>query len=570
MTQTPVERYAPENTEGEHQIFGPPGTGKTTTLSRWIERAVKAFGSTEVILTSFTKAAATELVSRGLPILPDNIATLHAHCYRAMHKPTIVETDKDLIKTWNTNHAQWALGAGNVDVDDPLADEAPQGATPGDELFSKYQLLRARMAEWRIYPLVRAFAEAWEDFKRETHSIDFTDMIDVAAREINYAPGNPSVIFVDEAQDMTKLEWSVVRKWGKRAKHFVVAGDDDQCVYNFKGASPETFFETDLPDSRKHVLEQSHRVPQAVHQAANRWIAALTKRKEKVYRPRVDKDGKIVSGELRWLGNASFLQPRNMIDDAENYLADGKSVMFLATCAYMLNDLKKDLRIRGHVFHNPYRRKRGDWNPLGRGKGIEALLAYLRPRLHADRQFDESIESLRALVNTPLWTKHELCTWLDQLSVSAFLNRGAKKQIEECEKENDEAVFGIDFEGWLKDTNELITMANGDLGWFMEHVTKANQSKYDYLCNVFEKRGAKALTDKPRIIIGTIHSVKGGESDVVYLMPDLSRRGYESWSNFNTRDEVIRQMYVGMTRCRETLVITNPGSEYYVKGLHRI
>jgi superfamily I DNA/RNA helicase len=111
-------------------------------------------------------------------------------------------------------------------------------------------------------------------------------------------------------------------------------------------------------------------------------------------------------------------------------------------------------------------------------------------------------------------------------------------------------------------------MANGHLGWFMDNIAKANQKKFDYLCTIVEKHRA-ALKMVPPIIIGTIHSVKGGEADVVYLMPDLSRRGYENWSVPDGRDETIRQFYVGMTRCKETLVVTAPGSEYYIRGLNK-
>jgi DNA helicase II / ATP-dependent DNA helicase PcrA len=567
--QAPVDAYQPDQARGEHQIYGAPGTGKTSTLSVWIERAAQAYGSDRVLLTSFTKAAAAELAGRKLPIPPDRIATLHAHAYRAIGKPKLIETDKDLLKQWNEAHPHMALGVGSVDVDDPLADEMPQGAGAGDEVFSKYQLLRARLRDWRMFPLVRAFGEVWEDFKKQTGSIDFTDMIELAYENVYFAPGNPLVMFVDEAQDLTANEWRLVRKWGKQALHFIVAGDDDQCIYAFKGASPETFFEADLPEDRKHILKQSHRVPQIVHAMANRWIAALSKRQPKEYRPRVDRDtGQIVQGDLRWLGDATFLQVRSLLNDAEHYLNDGKSVMFLTTCAYMLGEIKKELRNRGHVFHNPYRHKRGDWNPLGKGKGVAALLAYMAPQLRGLGKVDANGEGWRTVGTNRLWTRDELLTFISELSVSQFLVRGAKKQIEGWE---DEAQpFGVEYDGMLQDTLDLIKMANGDLAWFLEKTAKTNQSKYDYLCNVVTHRGHQVLTEQPRIVIGTIHSVKGGEADVVYLMPDLSRRGYDAWCNPHMRDEVIRQLYVGMTRCRDTLVICNPASEYYVKGLHRI
>jgi len=59
-----------------------------------------------------------------------------------------------------------------------------------------------------------------------------------------------------------------------------------------------------------------------------------------------------------------------------------------------------------------------------------------------------------------------------------------------------------------------------------------------------------------------VHSVKGGQADVVYLLPDLSkaaRRQFVKGSGI-VKDSVIRQMYVGMTRAAEELVICGPST----------
>ena len=71
-----------------------------------------------------------------------------------------------------------------------------------------------------------------------------------------------------------------------------------------------------------------------------------------------------------------------------------------------------------------------------------------------------------------------------------------------------------------------------------------------------KRHGREGLTEEPRIILGTIHSVKGGEADVVVLWPDLSAAGALEYGRAgNSRDSVIRQFYVGMTRAREVLYI---------------
>lgn len=83
-------------------------------------------------------------------------------------------------------------------------------------------------------------------------------------------------------------------------------------------------------------------------------------------------------------------------------------------------------------------------------------------------------------------------------------------------------------------------------------VFKRAQSPLD----VAGAHGPAALIDVPRVVVGTIHSVKGGEADVVYLFADLSGEADRQYQRTGPpRDAVIRQFYVGMTRARQTLYI---------------
>ncbi len=552
-----------ENQDGEWQVYGSPGCGKTTHMTRQITRAAQKFGSDNILVASFTTSAAQELVSRDLPLKKEQVATLHAHAYRSIGKPRILETDKELLNEWNTKHPQFLIGKAGADVDNPHDDGQIDESGEGNEALAKYQLMRARRSERWLSATVKDFAARWEKFKADTSSIDYTDMIALALDRVPYAPGNPNVMFIDEAQDLTALEWALVRKWGKFAEHLIVAGDDDQCIYGFKGADAAKFYDANLPDSHKYILTQSYRVPQRVHAVANRWVRLLSNRQEKEYLPRVDVNGDPVNGQVRWLPDASYQQVDKILEDAEFYLKEGKTIMILASCAYMLNNLKAALRSAGLPFHNPFRKKRGDWSPLGQGKGIAALLAYLAPALKGWR-VQNNVESWQRMIDAKLWTKEELDSWLSAMSISTFLKRGAGKEIEEA----DQPPTGHDFARMLDQPEDFVQMVNGHLGWFMNHLQKANKNKFDYICTIVEKHGVQALKMTPPITIGTIHSVKGGEADIVYLLPDISKRAYDNWSLVEGKDEIIRQFYVGMTRCKESLIVTEPGSDFYIRGLN--
>ena len=76
---------------------------------------------------------------------------------------------------------------------------------------------------------VEAFAQRWKEWKEESGLMDFTDLIETCLEEVSTAPGNPNVVFVDEAQDLDLLEMSLIRKWGQKAGSLYIVGDPDQC-----------------------------------------------------------------------------------------------------------------------------------------------------------------------------------------------------------------------------------------------------------------------------------------------------------------------------------------------------
>ena len=122
---------------------------------------------------------------------------------------------------------------------DQSAAEFQHQTLVGDELYRQMQILRARMAPPEQWPgRVRRFAEAWTEWKRRLRLSDFTDLIEDALHDLKTAPGRPSVIVADEAQDLSRLQLALLRQWGHNAEYLLMAMDDDQTIYVFTGASP--------------------------------------------------------------------------------------------------------------------------------------------------------------------------------------------------------------------------------------------------------------------------------------------------------------------------------------------
>jgi len=285
----------------EFRVFGPPGTGKTTYLARQIERARKIHGGERIFVTSFTRAAAIEIASRVGIILPKaSVGTLHAHCYRALDFPELAENH---ISEFNAKHPDLAVSA-DVDVDDPF--DVQPAAAPGAESYQEMQRLRSMLVPPEMWPTnVRILYNAWEDWKRGDNLLDFTDLLEIALKDISYAPNNPAVGFVDEAQDMTPLQFALVRKWGSKMETLVLVGDEDQCLYQFSGASPDSMLDPPLPNDHIIVLGKSYRVPQSVLSWSENIISKVERRQIKEYKPR-EEDGKVV------IANASYMAFKEM------------------------------------------------------------------------------------------------------------------------------------------------------------------------------------------------------------------------------------------------------------------
>ena len=106
--------------------------------------------------------------------------------------------------------------------------------------------------------------QIYEDYKKvgkEKALIDFDDMIGRAIQEVSFPP--LKILIIDEAQDCTPLQWSVIYKLAQNARRIYLAGDDDQAIYEWNGADPRYF--TRFFPGRKVRLRKTRRFGKAIH-----------------------------------------------------------------------------------------------------------------------------------------------------------------------------------------------------------------------------------------------------------------------------------------------------------------
>lgn len=528
-------RAARAAVEREYRTIGPPGTGKTTWVSKQMKRAADAGGAANVLVASLTKAAAEEIAGRDSPVPRKNIGTLHSHAYTAIGKPKLCLKDKALMAQWNEEHPLWKLGGDNDMDDNEFA-----GVSEGDKLLLAYSSERSRLTNPETWTVeLRAFSHAWEDFKRETSSIDYTDMIELARDNTESAPGDPHFMFLDEAQDVDRMQMQLVRIWAKNCLKLIVVGDPDQNLYEWRGTDATSFSDPPLPEDRTRVLEQSYRVPAAVHAFATSWIQKSSTHLKAEYRPRD------AAGELEEI-LLPVSNPIGLPDMIEKEIEAGRTCMVLTSCAYMLHAVKDVISAAAIPYHNPYRLKKHGWNPL-------RLQARVRAFLAPDEEF--AGEAAR------LWNWKELERWTGIVRTKGLVRHGRKKLIVEKAKDTpDKLVTPAELHDLFEN---LEAIPIGDLKWFQSVGLASMPKSVEYVTRCAERHGKKVIDETPKVVIGTIHSVKGGEADTVFLFPDISRQGARSLQTREGFDAMVRQFYVGMTRAREKLVVcrqhTRPG-----------
>lgn len=539
----------------EHRIVGPPGCGKTTYLKRQFENAGEHYRTDELFACSLTRAAAHEIASRVAGVPERNIGTLHSHAYRALKYPKIVETAEGL-REWNQFCGTGAWRISNRHAADPENAQPEPTAidTTGAELMQHVGVLRQRMVDRRLWPAApSAFMRRWEQFKAETGRVDFTDLIEMALEGVSEIDGC-AVLFIDEAQDLSRLEFALARKWGEAADQLVVVGDPDQNLYEWRGSDPGAFFASEVVS--EHVLSQSYRVPKAVHQSATRWVNQIPNRRPAAYEP-TDWDGEVRIVSLNYRDADPF------VTELERKLneTNDETIMVLTSCGYMLSAVIARLRSQGIPFHNPYRIRQGAWNPL---KGAGRLLAYLRPSV------DVWEEEAR------FWTWDDLRRWTEVLQSKDVFTRGFKSVIKaRCMEDRFKDSLANSPIGLQQLLENLVSdsvreaVVEMDVDWWESNLRHTDRKTQQFPLAVARRYGAGRLREKPRLILGTIHSVKGGEADHVYLLPDLSSPGYfDAWrSTGKAKSAVIRQFYVGMTRARQSLTLCAPSSGMAVTWL---
>jgi len=507
------------------KIFGPPGTGKTETLiSRVLNRALQnKISPQEIAFISFTNKAINTATSRALNAFPQytsedfyRFKTLHKYCRRyfeedifdpkdcmvdfALEGKIIKYSDKRLADD-NFTYKDWSLG---------IYSKARNMMRSPQEIYKKESYQRDSL------DVLLKKIQIYEDYKKvgkEKALIDFDDMIGRAIEEVSFPP--LKILIIDEAQDCTPLQWSVIYKLAQNTRRIYLAGDDDQAIYEWNGADPKYF--TRYFPGRKVKLRKTRRFGKAIHHLSQIIRRDIFNSEEKEY---------------SYLKKEGFIKHYLNFREIPFHTLPG-SWYILGRINTAVNELRMLAKDAGLYFSDNEDIKCFDQNQW---EAIKAWTHLSNKKTINKKQAEKMYRYIRELKDP-------------RFRMPRFWN--SESELEE-----------YDFKKLTKDCGLDLPSTFQKKQWWNILNRNFTSQQILYFLRLLKRYGQKELDNPPNIIIDTIHSVKGGEADHVVL---YSKANYPSNFRTKSRDEKTNEKkvwYTGATRARKTIHLLDTNYKY--------
>jgi DNA helicase II / ATP-dependent DNA helicase PcrA len=563
-------------------VLAGAGTGKTMTLAGLAAHRINlGIDPRRILVLAFNRSAAREMEVRVRKMVGNGrqtgfpwCGTFHAIGHQFIRRyASRLDLEQNFAVQDRANSTQLMEGV--------FAKQKPgtEKGFPDAEMCLRIYSLRANTlrslktvlsGQYREYePFRRELAEvlrAYDRAKRANNVVDFDDLLTFWHRLLQHKRtggrirGQFDYVLVDEYQDTSPVQDRILRRLRPDGRGLVLVGDDDQCIYGFRGATPAHIL--DHADSAKILkLTQSFRSTQPILDACNAVISQADRRADKVLWSK-DRSGpkpKVTVVRER-------AQTRHLIERIVDAQAKGtplREQAVLARIAEETEQLEAELKRCGI----PYRKVGGE--RLFDQPGVAAALAILRwcenPR--------DTVSGLRALQVVP-----GIDSATARLIVGSLRGPNRKRLLAQRPRgvsKNQWAAFA-DLLGRLNDRPwdrqiEAIRRCFRDHGLENALSTAAARkltkrtAKYltraEFLDAVnLRDAGADLRLDRTdRLTISTIHSAKGQEWKVVYILNAVEgciplRRAV----GLEAVEEERRILFVGMTRAKRQLELIVP------------
>ncbi|OGV96874.1 MAG: hypothetical protein A3I04_06030 [Nitrospinae bacterium RIFCSPLOWO2_02_FULL_39_110] len=596
------QREAVEHIEGPLLILAGAGSGKTKVITHRISYLLeKGHASPENILAlTFTNKAADEMKKRVERIIERDfkelwISTFHSACVRILRR----DIDKlgfgrDFV-IYDANDSLSLLKEcmKELNISDdlyPPKSMAVKISSLKNELIEKIQNI-----EDRIESVLNDIYLLYQKRLKDNNALDFDDLLmktvllfesEMSLLE-NYK-NRFKYLMVDEYQDTNHAQYRLVQILSSGHRNICVVGDDDQCIYQWRGATIRNImeFERDYPDAKVVKLEENYRSTQNILDAAWAVVSKNLYRKEK--RLWTKRSG----GERIFYYRAS-----NEIDEADFVASKIKEIYEQEGILYSGIAIFYRTNAQSRVLEDSLRREGIPYKIYGGlkffvRKEIKDILAYLRVVINPS----DSI-SLKRIINVPArgignatiekveaYAKSGGINLVEAIKIGvlsskleAFYNILKKLEtIVTTDSASEVIERALEITGYLEmlkkegtdeaedrieNLKELITAAEE----YEERGTHPVDGSGDkgiagFLDQAALISDADAISDSSgSVSLMTLHISKGLEFPVVFISGMEGRifPHIKSIDSEKEMEEERRLCYVGITRAKERLFLTN-------------
>lgn len=266
------------------------GTGKTRRLIEEVSKELETRRPEELAFVTFTRKGAEEGLRRvcsKLMFEPEDLPyfrTLHSLTFHALNlKGTQMFGRLDQRKFnkefgYNVNRCEVDTGKVAPTRDSLYLDFYDMERSGA--LTSK-QLVEADIEKAYYNQIVRNY----EAYKAREEKVDFFDCLIKYVEKGEALP--VKVAMIDEAQDITALQWRVIDKAFRKAEKIIIAGDDKQSIYAYSGARPDFLIQLSKQFPVEH-LSKSYRIPYSVYKLSVAITNFIGEKTEQKAEPRME------------------------------------------------------------------------------------------------------------------------------------------------------------------------------------------------------------------------------------------------------------------------------------------
>ncbi len=603
------QRQAATQIEGPILILAGAGSGKTSTMTERIAYMIEqGISKYNILAVTFTNKAAGEMRERVEDLVGNIegmwITTFHSMCLRMLKMdPTRIGYGKNFLIYDTTDQRTMIksiLKSGNLSEKEfPVRGILSTISHCKENLLSPEKYMSENEDNYRNKIIARIYAEYNKQLK-DNNAMDFDDLLLNGWRLLKENPdileeyrSRFQYVMVDEYQDTNYLQYLIVKMLAEERGNICVVGDDDQCIYQWRGADLRNIldFEKDFPNANVIKLEQNYRSVGNILAGAHSVIENNRERKKKklwteqedgkkirYYRAETERDearyvaqeieNLKIAEDLEWNDFAVLYRNNAQSRTFEHYLMDrGIPYRILSGMRYYDRKELKDMIAYMRLIINPKDdvSLRRVINEPKRGIGPKSVAA---------------LEDMSRTVG-----KSMMEILLDGTGMSAFRGKAMESAVEFTnlirllgkEQENltvsqiyDELLVRTGYVKMLDD--EATVESEGRLENLMEFKTEIA----DYEKDVRENGGTSELGDfmeklaltaevdnhdesQNAVVLMTMHSSKGLEFPVVFLpgLEDGIFPGSRAIDDNNKMEEERRLCYVAMTRAKQRLFLVS-------------